>query len=141
MHTKGLLLVVVGLLMGMHGFSQDCYSKYRKAFSARGAFEVTDSTYERVIIAMREGGEAHCFLGKVTVKSGKVVLDNFYVELEDDTYENIGPRFKNFKPVEIEAGISQIIIDKRENLYNVVFLDHLKPKKKGFKRAPDFDLD
>lgn len=107
----------------------------------RGAEEVTDSTYEGVIIAIREGNETNCFLGMVSVKSGKVVLDNFYIALEDDSYENIGPRFKNYKPVEIKDGISQIIIDKRDNLYNVIFLDHLKPKKKGFKKAPDFDLD
>lgn len=120
---------------------QDCYTKYRKAFMDRGAEEVTDSTYEGVIIAIREGNETNCFLGMVSVKSGKVVLDNFYIALEDDSYENIGPRFKNYKPVEIKDGISQIIIDKRDNLYNVIFLDHLKPKKKGFKKAPDFDLD
>lgn len=128
-------------MIGCSAFSQDCYSKYRKAFTDRGAFEVTDSTYEGVIIAVREGNETNCFMGKVSVKAGKVVLDNFYVELEDESYENLGPRFKNLKPVEIKDGISQIIIDRRDNLYNVIFLGHLKPKKKGFKKAPDFDLD
>ncbi len=129
------------VILANSSFGQDCYSKYRKAFTERGAIEVTDSTYEGVIIAIRQGNETNCFMGKVSVKSGKVVLDNFYVELEDESYENLGPKFKNLKPVEIKDGVSQIIIDKRDNLYNVIFLDHLKPKKKGFKKAPDFDLD
>ncbi len=135
------LALLLFILVSNSSVAQDCYSKYRKAFSERGALEVTDSTYEGVIIAIREGNETSCYLGKVSVKSGKVVLDNFYISLEDDTHENLGPRFKNLKPVEIKDGISQIIIDKRDNLYNVIFLDHLKPKKKGFKKAPDFDLN
>lgn len=136
-----LLITLFIVVLANSTFGQDCYSKYRKAFSERGASEVTDSTYEGVIIAVREGDQTNCFMGKVSVKSGKVVLDNFYVELEDDSYENLGPRFKNLKPVEIKDGVSQIIIDKRDNLYNVIFLGHLNPKKKGFKKAPDFDLN
>jgi len=136
-----LIITLFIIVLANSSFGQDCYSKYRKAFTERGALEVTDSTYEGVIIAVREGHETNCFMGKVSVKSGKVVLDNFYVELEDESYENLGPKFKNLKPVEIKDGVSQIIIDKRDNLYNVIFLDHLKPKKKGFKKAPDFDLD
>ncbi|MDE0770861.1 MAG: hypothetical protein OSB25_01485 [Salibacteraceae bacterium] len=136
-----LIITLFIIVLANSSFGQDCYSKYRKAFTERGALEVMDSTYEGVIIAVREGHETNCFMGKVSVKSGKVVLDNFYVELEDESYENLGPKFKNLKPVEIKDGISQIIIDKRDDLYNVIFLDHLKPKKKGFKKAPDFDLD
>ncbi|MFT6137287.1 MAG: hypothetical protein ACJASM_001601 [Salibacteraceae bacterium] len=136
-----LIITLFIIILANSSFGQDCYSKYRKAFTERGSLEVTDSTYEGVIITVREGHETNCFMGKVSVKSGKVVLDNFYVELEDESYENLGPKFKNLKPVEIKDGISQIIIDKRDNLYNVIFLDHLKPKKKGFKKAPDFDLD
>jgi len=136
-----LTITLFIVILANSSFGQDCYSKYRKAFTERGAIEVTDSTYEGVIIAIRQGNETNCFMGKVSVKSGKVVLDNFYVELEDESYENLGPKFKNLKPVEIKDGVSQIIIDKRDNLYNVIFLDHLKPKKKGFKKAPDFDLD
>jgi hypothetical protein len=134
-----LILLTVALLS--FDSSAQCYEKYRKAFNERDAFDVTDSVYEDVIISVREGTSNDCFLGKVTVKGGKVLLDNFYIKLEDGSYENIGIRFKTYAPVEIKKGISQIILDKRDNLYNVIFLDHLKPPKKGYMKAPDFDLD
>ena len=135
------LLVALNLGLGFSAQSQDCLEKYRKAFLARGAEEVADSTYEDVIISIRSGNTNECFLGMVTVKNGKILVDNFYIKLEDDDFDNLGPRLKTNQPVEIKGGISQIILDKKDNLYNVVFVTHIKPKKQGFKRAPDFDLD
>lgn len=121
--------------------AQSCYEKYQKAFTERGAEDVLDSTYTDVIISIREGETTNCYLGKVTVRHGRVLVDNFYIKLEDDSYDNLGPRLKTSQPVEIKNGLSQIILDKNDNLYNVIFVSHIKPKKKGFKRAPDFDLD
>ncbi|UTW64194.1 hypothetical protein KFE98_08670 [bacterium SCSIO 12741] len=121
--------------------AQDCYEKYRRAFNERGAEEVVDSTYDNIIISIRDGQTTNCYLGKVTVKNGKVLLDNFFIKLEDDTYENVAPQFKTYAPVEIKNGISQIILDRHDALYNVVFIGNIKPKKKGYMKAPDFKLD
>lgn len=135
-----LIPLIALIALSFSSFGQ-CYEKYRRVFNERGSFDVTDSIYEDVIISVREGDANDCYLGKVSVKNGKVLIDNFYVKLEDASYENIAIRFKTFQPVEIKNGISQIILDRRDNLYNVVFIDHLKPKKKGFMKAPDFDLN
>jgi len=136
-----ILLVAISLGMSYSAQSQDCLEKYRKAFMARGAEDVSDSTYDDVIISIRMGSTNECYLGKVTVRNGKILVDNFYILLEDENYDNLGPRLKTNQPVEIKDGISQIILDKRDNLYNVVFVSHIKPKKQGFKKAPDFDLE
>ena len=134
------LLILISLIISNLSYSQ-CYEKYLKAFTEREAFEVVDSTYDNIIISIREGNKNECYLGKVTVKNKKVLLDNFYVKLQDESYENVAIRFKTFIPVEIKNGISQIINDKKDRLYNVVFISHLKPKKQAYMRAPDFDLN
>lgn len=142
MMTRIAFIVLVGMLgFAQNSFSQSCFEKYQKAFNERGAEEIADSTYDDIIISIREGNNTTCYLGMVTVKHGKILVDNFYIKLEDDTYDNLGPRLKTSQPVEIKNGVSQIILDKKDNLYNVVFISHIKPKKKGFKKAPDFDLD
>ena len=135
------LLVIVSFGISYSGHSQDCLEKYRKAFMARGAEVGVDRTYDDVIISIRMGTTNECYLGNVTVRNGKILVDNFYIKLEDDDYDNLGPRLKTQQPVEIKDGISQIILDKKDNLYNVVFVSHIKPKKQGFKKAPDFDLN
>jgi len=140
---KKVLFILVAISFGISysAQSQDCLEKYRKAFLARGAVEVADSTYDNVIISIRSGSTNECYLGRVTVRHGKILVDNFYIKLEDDDYDNLGPRLKTSQPVEIRDGISQIILDNKDNLYNVIFVTHIKPKKQGFKKAPDFDLD
>jgi hypothetical protein len=141
MKIASLVLTLV-LAVSVNSVSaQSCFDKYQKAFAERGAEDVVDSTYEDIIISVRHGNNHECYLGKVTVKHGRVLVDNFYVKLEDDSYDNLGPRLKTSQPVEIKNGFSQIILDKSDNLYNVIFIAHIKPKKKGFKKAPDFDLD
>ena len=135
------LLVVLSFGISYSAQSQDCLEKYRKAFMARGAEVVADSTYEDVIISIRSGSTNECYLGMVTVRHGKILVDNFYIKLEDEDYDNLGPRLKTQQPVEIKDGVSQIILDKKDNMYNVVFVSHIKAKKSGFKKAPDFNLD
>ena len=95
------VILIFLVLLSSQMINAQCYDKYRKAFNERESFDVTDSVYEDVIISIREGTSNDCFLGKVSVKGGKVLLDNFYVKLEDGTYENIAIRFKTFQPVEI----------------------------------------
>lgn len=140
---KKILIIVFVFSVGLSFTSaaQGCYEKYRKAFTERGTEDIADSTYEDIIISIREGEVNNCYLGKVTVFHGKILVDNFYIKLEDGSFDNLGPRLKTNQPVAISNGISQIILDKADNLYNVVFVSHIKPKKKGFMKAPDFDLN
>ncbi|MBD78834.1 MAG: hypothetical protein CL840_07930 [Crocinitomicaceae bacterium] len=142
MKRIAVLIVLICLGFSYSSQGQSCLENYRKAFMARGSEDVVDSTYEDVIISIRAGETNECYLGMVTVRNGKILLDNFYIKLEDNTYDNIGPRLKSGQPpVEINNGVSQLILDKRDSKYNVVFVSHIKPKKKGFMKAPDFDLN
>lgn len=136
-----LAFVLIAPFVSLSSFGQGCYDKYNRAFVERGSEEIADSTYEDVIISIREGETNNCYLGMVTVKQGKVLVDNFFIKLEDGEFDNLGPRLKTNQPVAIKNGISQIILDKADNLYNVIFISHIKPKKKGFMKAPDFQLD
>lgn len=135
------LFFVVVALVSIPATGQSCFDKYVKAFYERGAEDVKDSIYNKVIISVRDAGRTDCFYGMVTVRAGRVLVDQFYVMLTDDSYENVASQFKTTTPVEVKNGVSQIILDKKDRIYNVIFDSHLKPKKQAFKRAPDPMLD
>ena len=130
------------------GFSQNvkeltCYTKYAKAFERRGAFKVNDSIYDNVVITIRKGSMADCFLGKVNVKNGEVDFHNLYLKFEDNTFEKLDLRFKyDTKSVNIVNGISNVMLTEDEELVNVLFVRNIKPKKKKYAKAaePDFDF-
>jgi hypothetical protein len=136
---KVLMLFTFLLSFGLVD-AQSCFDKYVKAFYERGAEEIKDSTYSDVIISIRDGNRTDCFFGMVTVRAGKVLVDQLYVQLTDDSFENVASTFKTNVPVEVKNGVSQIILDKKDRIYNVIFAQHIKPKKQAYKRAPDPDL-
>jgi hypothetical protein len=135
------LLILAVCLISQISQAQTCFDKYVKAFYERGAEDIKDSTYSEVVISVRDGNSTDCFVGQVTVRAGKVLVDQFYVQLADDSYENVASHFKTTAPVEIKNGVSQIILDKRDRIYNVIFATHLKPRKQAYKRAPDPDIN
>lgn len=112
----------------------NCYNKWAQKFEERGAEDVADGTYTDVIITFRQQAHADCYNGKVVVKGGKV--ENFYIELEDGTYEQVIRVWKSdMKDITITNGISKTVITKDNILVNVIWPKKIKPKKAAFKKA------
>jgi hypothetical protein len=122
--------------------SATCYQKYAKVFEVRGANEVQDGTYSDVIVTIRKGRFADCFLGKVTVQDGEVVKSKILLSYVDDTFEPFVRSYKSEEAVTIVEGISKTLLTNDEELINIMFVGSIKPKKKALKRAPEpsFDL-
>ena len=140
------LLIAAGLLVctvfvNAQG-SATCYQKYAKVFEIRGANEVQDGTYDDVIITIRKGRFADCFLGKVTVTNGEVVKTSIELSYLDNTFEPFSRTYKSDEAVGIVEGISKTLLTNDEELINIMFVGSIKPKKKALKRAPEpsFDL-
>lgn len=119
-----------------------CYQKYALVFEKRGAKEVEDGVHDDVIITFRRGSSADCFLGKVTVKGGQIVLSEMYIKFEDNSYEKISRKYKYpEEPIKIVNGISNSIVCHDDELINVMFVKHIKPKKKNYQKAPEPEFD
>lgn len=118
-----------------------CYQKYAKVFEVRGANEIADGTYDDVIITIRKGSFADCFVGKVKVQNGVIVRNSMQLSFVDNSYEPFKRAYKYDEPVTILNGVSKTLVTKDEELVNVMFVGAIKPKKKAFKRAPDPEFD
>lgn len=135
------LIVVAGLICGSFALlaqeSATCYQKYAKVFEIRGANSVEDGTYDDVIISIRKGRFADCFLGKVTVRDGVILKNSIKMSYVDDTFEPLIRSYKYDEPVTIVGGISKTLLTNDEELINIMFVSAIKPKKKALKRAPE----
>lgn len=122
--------------------SATCYQKYAKVFEVRGAKEVKDGTYDDVIITIRKGRFADCFLGKVTLIDGEIIKSSIKLSYVDNSFETLNRSYKSDEGVKIVGGISQTLLTDDEELINIMFVSAIKPKKKALKRAPEpsFDL-
>lgn len=119
-----------------------CYQKYAKVFELRGAFDVEDGLHEDVIVTIRKGSFADCFVGKVKVSNGQIVKNSIQLSFVDGSFEPLNRSYKYDDPITIVEGISKTLLTKDEELINVMFVSSIRPKKKAFKRAPEpsFDL-
>lgn len=114
-----------------------CYDKWAKVFEKRGSYDIVDSTYEKVIVAVRSGTEAECYLGKVTVKDGK--MGPIAIMFEDGTYTPLKKKFKHKVAITITNGISSPQVTVDDEIVSVLFTMMIKPKPKEFMAAPSPD--
>lgn len=141
--TALLFTAIASFTFAQNQVQSTCYTKYAKVFEKRGAKEVSDGTYDDIIITIRKGSMADCFYGKVTINNGEVNYENMYLKFEDGTFEKLDLTFKNEKKsILIVNGISNTFVTEDEELVNVLFVKSIKPKKKKYAKAaePDFDL-
>ena len=131
---KRTILAVIITLIGFSGFSQDdCFIKLQKAFDDRGANAIADDMHRNVIISFIEEGGSYCIAGKARVENGVIV--SIFLQFDDSTYELMEKKFYNSKkqaPI-IVNGISEMIENTDHEKFKIVFIDALKPKKKGYK--------
>jgi len=120
-----------------------CYEDYVKVFNERGASQVPDGTHE-VVITVREGNKADCYMGKVEVK-GNQIVKTLGVILEDGSVKKMGVKL-NAKYndannpailyMDIVNGMSSAFLSEDNKLINVFFIKQLNSKAKAIKLAP-----
>ncbi len=135
--------IVFGLFLSVFstsilaGDGGNCYDKYNKKFTERGANNVKDGWYENVVITFRQGNEADCFLGKVQVEKGEVT--QMYLKNEDGTYQIFNRNWREVAKTTISNGISKSRLTIDGEIVNVIFTSSIKPPKKKIATAPSPD--
>jgi len=136
-----LTILISTQLMTYAQDSRTCYQKYAKVFEVRGAEDIKDGVYDDVIITIRKGSFADCFVGKVKVYNGVIVKNSMQLSFVDGSFEPFNRSYKYDDPITILNGISKTLVTKDEELVNVMFVGSIKPKKKALMRAPEPDFD
>lgn len=138
---RTILLLSAAFLLGTAQISAQeeatCYQRYAKVFEVRGADEVAEGWHDNVVITIRKGSHADCFIGKVMVKNGAVDTRSIALKFVDDKYEKLDRAYKFDDPAIVLQGISKTLITLDEELINIMFVEAVKPKKKAVERAPD----
>ncbi len=129
---KWLFFAVFCFVLSNFSFTQaECFAKMEKAFSERGAYEVSDAMHKNVAICFFSKDRIGCYHGKVRVEGGKIT--SVFLQFSDDTYLLLEEQFYNSskKPPVIKNGISEMIFTAKGESFKVVFMDQLKPKDSG----------
>lgn len=79
---------------------QGCYTDYYIEFHNRGASQPIDGEHE-VVISVIHNNQSECYMGKATVKDGKLVTP-VYVQKDDGTYSPLNRMFKALDPEWLE---------------------------------------
>lgn len=117
-----------------------CYNQWAKAFEVRGADDVKDGWHDGVVLSIRSGSKTKCFTAKVQVEGG--VIKEIFIKYVDGKYDAYKPVYKyEDQKASITNGISKTMQTIDDELINVIFINHLKPKKKAYELAPLPEID
>ena len=136
------LLVLMGSISRLSAQTEQssCYSQWAKAFELRGSDEVKDGWHEGVVLSIRTGSQTKCYTAKVQVKDGHV--KDIFIKYVDGKFEIYSPEWKyTDQQAKVTNGITKTLQTMADDLVNVIFINHLKPKKKAFELAPLPDID
>lgn len=139
-----ITFILVSLSLLMSNYAQDnvsCYEQYRKVFENRGAEPVEDGAHDNIILTIRTGEVAECFVARAVVHQSLIVEVDLY--FEDGTYEKKEYEFKDKSSWSIHNGMSKTKITDKDEYVNVMFVNKIKPKRKKLMKAPKpvFDLN
>lgn len=129
--------VVITFLWSINLYSQttDCFKKLDNAFSIRGSYPIDDGTHKHVIISFFTENGSVCYEGRAKVSEG--MITSFAIAYVDDSYEPFTKKFFNSDktlPL-VKEGISELITTEDNETLCIIFVDKLRPKKKGYKEA------
>lgn len=117
-----------------------CYNQWAKAFEIRGADDVKDGWHDGVVLSIRSGSKTKCYTAKVEVSTGSI--KEIFIKFVDGKYDLYKPAWKyTDQKATIINGITKTLQTMDDDLVNVIFINHLKPKKKAFELAPLPDID
>jgi hypothetical protein len=134
---KHIYIAFIFLFIGSSISAQElftCYDEYRKVFENRGADPVQDGIHDNIIVTIRKGDEANCFVAKVTVKQGLITQVELY--FDDSTSELKEWEWSKKMEWTIFNGMSKTRVTTSEELITVMFTNKIKPKKKKLMTAP-----
>jgi len=123
--------------------AQNCYLDYYHLFSDRGAELIPDGTHD-VVVTIREGASADCYMARVQVKDNKLVTVDGII-LQDGKVKKMGmklsPKYNDPKnPAvlhsEIIDGMSATFLSDDGKEVNFFFTKQLSAKTKAYKKAP-----
>lgn len=125
--------------------SGNCYNEWYSLFRERGAKPIPNGTHD-VVISIRHGNYADCFLGKVDVFGGKL-SSRPQVQKVDGTYEEWDRRIsanyfdsegkiKDNAILEINNGMSSELTGSEGELVRIFFYQFVAEKPKANKKAP-----
>jgi hypothetical protein len=125
--------------------SKDCFREWLTVFRSRGAKPVTDGTQE-VIITLRGQTSNECFMGKIEVLNGKIVLP-LWIQKDDGSYEpnssigkKIDPEFASTMTQDelfsITDGMTISFRTQEGDFGRLFFYKFLNDKPKSNKVAP-----
>lgn len=135
-----MILVAAATKIGAQTEESSCYNQWAKAFEIRGADEVKDGWHDGVIISIRTGSKTKCYTAKVQVVEASI--KEVYIKFVDGKYEVYKPEWKyTDQKAVIINGITKTLQTIDDDLINIIFINHLKPKKKAFELAPLPDPD
>ena len=142
---KNLLLSTLFCLLTAVGHTQTltggCFDEYNTVFRNRGAKFVLDGD-QKIVVATKRNGDCSCFMGKVMVKNGEVVLP-LYIEKEDGSFQEFKtellPAFQLAPPERanrIEEGMTITFRTSDDEFVKAFFINFLSDKPKINKQAP-----
>lgn len=117
----------------------NCYEKWEGMLSARGAERVEDGTHNNVVITVRNGVYADCYVGKCTVSKG--IVEHIYAMVEGGGYEIFLRKYQHNTPMTVYNGVSKTRITVDDELVNVLFVENIKEKQRALVRAPEPQLE
>lgn len=148
---KPVLVLIISLLTtglfaqsGKPSASGSCFKEWYALFKERGAKPVEDGTHD-VIITLRNGDYAECFMGKIDVAGGKIVsrlsiqkVDGTYAEFDkkvSEAYQNSEGALKEEMRT-ITNGMSAPVVLADGESIRLFFYKSLGDKPKANKKAP-----
>lgn len=112
-----------------------CYNQWAKAFEIRGAEEIKDGWHDGVVLSIRRGSKNMCYTAKVQLEKGAV--KDMFIKYVDGKYEPYLPKLKyEDQKAVIINGITKTLQTTDDELINIIFINHLKPKKTAYELAP-----
>lgn len=112
-----------------------CYNQWAKAFEVRGGDEVKDGWHDNVVLSIRKGSKTTCYTAKVQVEKNEI--KDIFIKYVNGKYEPYLPKWKyEDQKAIITNGISKTLQTVDDELINIIFINHLKPKKTAYELAP-----
>lgn len=135
-----ILITQLSMLNAQTTETNTCYAQWAKAFEIRGADDVKDGWHDGVVLTIRSGSKTKCFTAKAHVEGG--LIKDIFIKFVDGRYELYKPEWKYAEQkATVTNGITKTLQTMEDDLVNIIFINHLKPKKKAYELAPLPDID
>jgi hypothetical protein len=119
----------------------NCYKEWYQLFTERGAQAIPDGEND-IIISIIKDDISNCYVGRITVKGGKIVLGSLLAQSEDGSFGKLNKTLKKtvyYTPEQmtsIENGMSHSFLTSENEVVRAYFYKSLNPPAKKLKEAP-----